>query len=202
MRARCRPVWPGRGSRGYALADLVVGMAVFALVLAGVYQVFIPVLRFAASVNERLAVQQDVRLAVDRMARDLRESAMSTGRLEVYPGGAAIGLVTARASCSGDFSVDPSTGEPRWQAVIYLFLDQASGEVRRYCDPTTTFTAASPVTAGPFEVLARNVQVLAFAITRDPATGNEIGVTVTLHERTPRGDADRYIRTEFVPRND
>lgn len=202
MRARCRPVWPGRGSRGYALADLVVGMAVFALVLAGVYQVFIPVLRFAASARERLAVQQDVRLAVDRMARDLRESTMSTGRLQVYPGGTSIGLVTARAGCSGAFSVDPATGKPRWQATIYIVLDPATGEVRRYCDPTTTFTAATPVTGGPYLVLARNVQALAFAIARDPATGNEIGVTVTLHERTPRGDADRHIRTEFVPQND
>jgi len=202
MGARCRPVWPGRGNRGYALADLVVGMAVFALVLVGVYQVFVPVLRFAASASERLAVQQDVRLAVDRMARDLRESAMSAGRLEIYAGGAAIGLATARANCSGDFSVDGATGKPRWQAVIYIVFDQASGEVRRYCDSTTTFTAASPPTAGPYQVLARNVQALAFAIARDPITGNEIGVTVTLHERTPRGDADRHIRTEFVPQND
>lgn len=195
-------MWPGKGRGGYALADLVVGMAVFALVLAGVYQVFVPVLKFAASAGERVAVQQDIRLAVDRMARDLRESAMSTGRLRVYATGEAIGLVTARANCSGEFRVDPSTGEPRWQAVIYLVLDRASGEVRRYCDPTATFTAAAPAAAGPYEVLARNVQALVFAISRDPATGNEIGVTVTLHERTPRGDTDRHIRTEFVPQND
>src|SRR3972149_2533387 len=75
---------------------------------AGVYQVFIPVLKFAQSTNERLAVQQDVRLAMDRMARDMRESDMS--RLQVYPGGTAIGLVTARAGCSGAFMVDAAGG--------------------------------------------------------------------------------------------
>src|SRR3989304_4004486 len=92
------------------MVDLVVGMAGFALVTAGVYQVFIPVLKFAHSTNERLAVQQDVRLAMDRMARDMRESDMS--RLRVYPGGTAIGLVTARAGCRGAFTGDAASGPP------------------------------------------------------------------------------------------
>ena len=110
-----RPVWRSNGSRGYAMVDLVVGMAVFALVTAGVYQVFIPVLKFASSTNERLTVQQDVRLAMDRMARDMRESDMS--RLQVYPGGTAIGLVTARAGCSGAFTVDAASGRAAGQGV-------------------------------------------------------------------------------------
>src|SRR3990172_6906879 len=100
------------------MVDLGVGMGGFALVTAGVYQVFIPVLKFARSTNERLSVQQDVRLAMDRMARDMRESDMS--RLQVYPGGAAIGLVTARAGCSGAFTVDAASGRPLWQAMVYI----------------------------------------------------------------------------------
>lgn len=183
-----------RRTSGFAAVDLIVGLAVSALVMVGIYQVFVPVLLFARSSNDRVAVQQDVRLAMDRMARDLRESQMAVSRLRVY-GGTAIGLVTARPGCSGPFDVDEISGAPDWQAVIYIVRDAGSGEVRRYCDSTSTFTAAAPVVAGPYNVLASNVQAVTF-------TQNADSVTVALHERTPRGEANRYIRTEFVPQND
>ena len=73
--------------------------------------------------------------------------------------------------------------------------DAPSGEVRRYCDTASPFYAPAPVTSGPYRVLAGNVQVLTFTLNAD-------SVTIDLHERTPRGDAERYIRTEFVPQND
>lgn len=162
--------------------------------MVGIYQVFVPVLLFARSSNDRVAVQQDVRLAMDRMARDLRESQMAVSRLRIY-GGTAIGLVTARPSCTGPFAINAGSGTPDWQAVIYIVRDAESGEVRRYCDTTSTFTAAAPVVADPYSVLARNVQAITFTASAD-------SVTIALHERTPRGEANRYIRTEFVPQND
>lgn len=180
------------------MVDLMASMAIFALVTAGIYQVFIPFLKMARSTTERLAVQQDVRLAMDRMARDLRESTVA--RLRVYPGGTAIGFVSARANCTGAFSVVASTGVPDWQAVVYIVLDAPSGEVRAYCDTPSLLWPddTAPVTSGAFRVLADNVQALTFAQSPSPFDS----VTIELHERTPRGDADRYIRTEFVPQND
>lgn len=167
--------------------------------MVGVYQVFVPVLLFARSSNDRLAVQQDVRLAMDRMARDLRESQMAVSRLRVY-GGTAIGLVTTRPGCSGPFQVDAGSGTPDWQAVIYIVRDAPSGELRRYCDTTSTFTAAAPVVAGAYNLMARNVQAITF--TKNEAPEVQGSVTIELHERTPRGESNRYIRTEFVPLND
>ncbi len=177
------------------LIDLMAGMAIFALATAGIYQVFIPFLKMARSTNERLAVQQDVRLAMDRMARDLREA--TAARLVVYGGGASIGFVSARPGCTGAFTVDAVSGRPLWQAMVYIVRDAPSEEVRAYCDTTSTFAAAAPVTGGAFRVLADNVQALTF--TQSPTLDS---VTIELHERTPRGDADRHIRTEFVPQND
>ncbi len=171
----------------------MVSLAVFALVLVGVYQVFIPVLKFANSTTERLSVQQDVRLAVDRIARDFRESDFS--RLHVYPGNTAVALVTTRSSCSGAFTLDAATGQEQWQAMIYIVLDPTSGEIRRYCDPTTTFYLPAPVITGPSTLLARNVLSVAFSPNTD-------SVTIDLQERTPRGGAERFIRTEFVPQNE
>jgi hypothetical protein len=179
------------------MIDLVASMAIFALVTAGVYQVFIPFLKMAQSTSERLAVQQDARLAMDRIARDLRESTVAVGRFQVYGGGTAIGLVSARPSCTGAFTVDAISGRPLWQAMIYVVRDAASEEIRAYCDTASTFAAAAPVTSGAFRVLANDVEALTFtqSLTLD-------SVTIELHERTPRGDADRYVRTEFVPQND
>ena len=180
-------------------------MAVFALVTAGIYQVFIPVLKFARSTNERLYVQQDVRLAMDRMARDIRESV--TASLHVYPwppdtSGPAIAVVTARPNCSGTFTLNPGTGGADPQAVVYLVWDQASGELRRYCDTSTTrANPAAPVTAGPYTVLARNVQNLTFTRVTHPVS-QDISIRIDLQAQTPRGDAERYIRTEFVPHNE
>jgi len=180
-------------------------MAVFALVTAGVYQVFIPVLKFARSTNERLYVQQDVRLAMDRMARDIRES--TAARLHIYPwppdtAGPAIAVVTARPNCSGTFTLDPVTGRADPQAVIYLVWDQGSGDVRRYCDTAALFAnPAAPVTTGASTILARNVQNLTFTRIIDPVTF-DFSIRIDLQAQTPRGDAERYIRTEFVPHND
>jgi type II secretory pathway pseudopilin PulG len=179
------------------MIDLVAAMAIFAVVTAGIYQVFIPFLKMARSTSERLAVQQDARLAMDRMARDLRETTAALGRFQVYGGGTAVGLVSARPSCTGAFTVDATSGRPLWQAMIYIVRDAPSEEVRAYCDAASTFAAAAPVTTGPHRVLAANVQALTFT-----QSGTGDSVTIELHERTPRGDADRHIRTEFVPQND
>ena len=195
-------MWRSNGaSRGFLFIDLMVGMAVFTLVLVGIYQVFIPVLKFARSTNERLSVQQDVRLAMDRMARDVRESTMAR-RVQVYAGGTAIGLATTRANCTGSFTIDQPSGRSYWQGVIYIVFDAASGEVRRYCDTSTTFPAAAPVTAGPYTTLARNVRSLTFTLTNRNVDARPDVVTIDLEEQTPRGDAQRYIRTEFVPQED
>ncbi len=188
-----------RRNGGFAAVDVIVALAVSTLVMVGIYQVFVPVLLFARSSNDRLAVQQDVRLAMDRMARDLRESQMAVSRLRVY-GVTAIGLVTARPGCSGPFQVDAGSGTPDWQAVIYIVRDAPSGELRRYCDTTSTFTAAAPVVAGAYNLMARNVQAVTF--TKNEPPGVPGSVTIELHERTPRGESNRYIRTEFVPLND
>ncbi|MGH2454501.1 MAG: PilW family protein [bacterium] len=178
------------------MIDLMASMAIFALVTAGIYQVFIPFLKMARSTNERLAVQQDTRLAMDRMARDLRESIVA--RLRVYGGGTAIGFASPRPGCTGAFTVDAPSGKPFWQATVYIVRDAPSGEVRAYCDATPPlFPAAAPVTTGPYRVLADNVQLLSFV--QSPSFDS---ISIELHERTPRGDADRYIRTEFVPQND
>jgi prepilin-type N-terminal cleavage/methylation domain-containing protein len=66
-----RPV-PFRDQDGFTLVELMVAMSIFLLILVGIFQVFDPS-RNAYQVSERkLDVQQNARVAMDRMARQIR----------------------------------------------------------------------------------------------------------------------------------
>ena len=57
---------------GFTLVELMVAMSIFLLILVGIFQVFDPS-RNAYQVSERkLGVQQNARVAMDRMARQIR----------------------------------------------------------------------------------------------------------------------------------
>ncbi|MGH7343982.1 MAG: PilW family protein [Candidatus Rokuibacteriota bacterium] len=61
-----------RGQAGFTLVELMVAMSIFLLILVGIFQVFDPS-RNAYQVSERkLDVQQNARVAMDRMARQIR----------------------------------------------------------------------------------------------------------------------------------
>ena len=61
-----------RGQDGFTLVELMVAMSIFLLILVGIFQVFDPS-RNAYQVSERkLDVQQNARVAMDRMARQTR----------------------------------------------------------------------------------------------------------------------------------
>jgi len=61
-----------RGQDGFTLVELMVAMSIFLLILVGIFQVFDPS-RNAYQVSERkLGVQQNARIAMDRMARQIR----------------------------------------------------------------------------------------------------------------------------------
>jgi len=61
-----------RGQDGFTLVELMVAMSIFLLILVGIFQVFDPS-RNAYQVSERkLDVQQNARVAMDRMARQIR----------------------------------------------------------------------------------------------------------------------------------
>jgi prepilin-type N-terminal cleavage/methylation domain-containing protein len=61
-----------RGQDGFTLVELMVAMSIFLLILVGIFQVFDPS-RNAYQVSERkLGVQQNARVAMDRIARQIR----------------------------------------------------------------------------------------------------------------------------------
>jgi hypothetical protein len=195
------------------IVDALVGLALLGLVILSIYQVFVTAFVLAQRTDDRLVVQQDVRLALDRMARVLHETTLAPGRLRVYPAEAGctgqydgcIGFVTARdANCGGLFQL--VNGGPNWQATIYLWRDAASNELRSRCDPRTTFPAVEwpPPALTPHAVIGTNVVGTSFTL---QPSGNAApsSVAVTVHERvpgaSPRLQGDVYLQTVIVPEN-
>ncbi len=205
------PRRPRHWEEGYSSLDLVMGLVLFSLVVLTLYQVFIPTLALSSNTTERLERQQDVRLAIDRLARELHETTLArvtiynTGCTGAYEG--CIGYVTARSSCAGDFryTLDASgrpNGFPDWQATVYVWRDTGSNELRRQCDTTTTFPSSTwPPALTPFTVVAREIDQASFTLL---ATGVQISVreqAATASRASRRYQTEFLNRTVFVPQN-
>jgi type II secretory pathway pseudopilin PulG len=199
--------------QGYSLVDVVVGLALFGFVLLSIYQLYTPTFVLSRHIDEQLVAQQDVRLALDRVARAMHETTSAFGRMRAYTAEsgcvgtyeACIGFVTARnAKCSGAFQL--IGGGPDWQATIYLWRDTASNELRLRCDPTTTFPSVKwpPPTLAPY--MAVGTHIVAASITFRPSgSPNPTALSVVLQEQvspsSPRYQKGFFSRTIFVPQN-
>ena len=192
-----------------------MGLVLLALIIVSIYQLYIPTFRLSQNAHEGLEAQQDVRLAVDRVARALHETSTAFGRVRLYAAAAGcsgayegcIGFVTARdARCAGAFRL--VGGEPDWQATIYVWRDTSSNELRLRCDTSSTFpTSAWPPTLEPYTVIG--TRVVSAAFTLQPADSRATAaIAVALQEQasTPSRPASSYRtsvfnRTVFLPQN-
>lgn len=203
--------------RGATLIDMIVGLVLFSLLLLAVYHLHLPTFALWRTIDRRLAAQQDVRLAVDRVARALQETTLALGRFRVYTAAdgcsgayeACIGFVTARdGDCTGTFQL--ATGEPDWRATMYVWRDMASNELRLRCDVNMAFPVQTwpPPHLDPATVIATHVVAASFSL--EPAESvTPTAVIVALAEqveasaRSPNAasQAILYNSTVFVPRN-
>lgn len=192
---------------GYLLVDVVVGLGLLGFVLLALYQLYGSTFALSRDINNRLAAQQDLRLALDRVAGALRETTAVFGRLRVYSAEAGcagayegcLGFVTARdANCAGTFQL--IDGAPNWQATLYLWRDTASNELRLRCDPGATFPVVAwpPPTLEPYTVVG--TRVVGASVTLQPAS-----VAIALQEQAAtlgtRPPATFFNETIFLPQN-
>src|SRR5206468_12302650 len=61
-----------RDQSGFSLIELMVAMSIFLLILVGVFQVFDPSSRAYSTSERKLDVQQNARVAMDVMSRQIR----------------------------------------------------------------------------------------------------------------------------------
>jgi type II secretory pathway pseudopilin PulG len=199
-------------SAGYSLIDITVALMLMGIVFLSIYALYRPTFALSRDISGRLAAQQDIRLALDRLARALHETTMSFGRMRVYtpeagcaaPYEGCIGFVTARdAGCAGSFQL--VGGAPNWQATIYVWRDTSSNELRWRCDPSTTFpvTTWPPPALEPYSVIGTKVVATSFTLepSESPApTSVAIAVEEQVPSRSPLPET-LYNRTVFALQN-
>ena len=198
---------------GYLLVDVIVGFALFSFILLAIYYVYRPTFALNGRINSQLSAQQDVRLALDRVARALHETTTASGRLKVYTAetgctGAyegCVGFITARDdNCAGTFQL--IDGAPNWQATLYVWRDTASNELRLRCDGSTTFPTVRwpPRTLTPFVVVG--TRVVDAAVTLQPAgAARPTSIAIVLQEQAAAGSrgtpTNFFNETIFLPQN-
>src|SRR5206468_5336262 len=81
-----------RDQSGFTLVELMVAMSIFLLILVGVFQVFDPSSRAYSTTERKLGVQQNARVAMDVMARQIRMAGYYPENIDA--GGAANDVAT------------------------------------------------------------------------------------------------------------
>lgn len=162
-----------RNEKGVSLIELLVGIVVFALLVLMVDSVFISAHRTARTAELGANTQQNARIAVERLTREIRESSQADGGVIVDSSGTWVAFQSARLG--SDPSVfclnvtDPAnalynvgcgaTGSnfmPVWQSWIVYWFD-GSGVLRRDVQPITWDPMSGPV-SGSGDVIAGSVQ--------------------------------------------
>ncbi len=98
-----------RPAGGFSLAELLVSVAVLGLVLAGVFGILHSGLKAYGWGAARVQAQQSARVALERMAKELREAGYDPAGAGIQPVVvAAPALVTFQRDLNGNGVVDPT----------------------------------------------------------------------------------------------
>jgi prepilin-type N-terminal cleavage/methylation domain-containing protein len=71
LSTRLRRLRPLRDERGYSLVELLTAMVIMGIVLGGLTQIFVSGSKAENDMNARFRAQQDARLSLDRIRRDV-----------------------------------------------------------------------------------------------------------------------------------
>lgn len=141
-----------KGIRGFTLVEVLVTMIIMGLVITSVYSLFLNSQRSSITSEEVVDVQQNLRIAYDMMARDIRMAGFA------HPGGlsgaTASEITIQSASPFGRYAriirvddnvgaeVDPAVGIPSTSVTEYSFIipfehakSLRQGHVFRICRP-------------------------------------------------------------------
>ena len=143
------PRMPSRRSRGFTLVELLIVIATFSVVMAAVYSLYQTQQRSAYSQDEVADVQQNLRIAMDTIARDVRMAGSlipsantpisNVGNL-VVNGVTTDTLTINTASAEGAYAwVDQDTTTPSAPAAAAVVFRMYSSE------GSNTFTAGETV---------------------------------------------------------
>ena len=158
----------GQDERGLSLIELLVAFVVFALLFFMVDGVFISAHRSARKIELGANVQQNGRIAVERLTREIREGDASSILVDAIDG-SWVAFRTARLLTNSNvFCINAPAGSPlyrvqcaptatdftpAWQGWIVYTYDAVTRRLHRELQP-----AATPTTPGAGDVIATSVR--------------------------------------------
>ncbi len=155
-----------RDSKGITMIEISIAMFLGFAGIVGSYSLLSNVHGTVVGNSEAVQVQQDARIIMENIARELRESDSLMVVPDPTTDSGYIGFHTPRDS-TGTFTVDGS-GNPIWQRYIEYGLETESNNLYRYqsyvYEPETQY-----------EIVAKDIQSIVF---------NRVGDVITISIRT------------------
>ena len=164
-----------RNDKGLTLIELLVGLVICAMVVAGIYRLFVSQSRAYTVQEQVVEVQQNIRSAMEVMLRDLRMTAFDDDRTPLVN-------VVQPALVPGDQSI-----------TVRYELNNAPYEVRYWLDGAMNLWRTETTSAGSnAEEILENVEALNFTYGVDE---NEDGA---MDDRNANGQLDDWVASGSI----
>jgi prepilin-type N-terminal cleavage/methylation domain-containing protein len=179
-----------RSEDGFTVTELIIAMAVLAIILTGFTQVLMSTSKTSNRVTEQALLQNEVRVAVDRLTTDLRSATNANGTSPVE----------AVSGTSLTF-VSPDTGTPfHLRRISYRFGGGTLDRSITYSTDTDGWPWVWPAQAGTWvEQLSSITNGAVFqyydangALTTDPTVVRSVRITVVVAPKQTQGGSASY----------
>lgn len=157
-----------RKNEGFTLMEILVTAAISTIGVTTAFVLLSASYRFVARGSDVNEVKQGARVAIERMLKEIRETARET---LVFAGEDYSGISFASAKNSlGEFEIGED-GNPLWQKAIVYYHLPSSSEVYRYETAKTdweyNFDPIDAISNGYGTVVARDISSIQFSLTGD-----------------------------------
>jgi prepilin-type N-terminal cleavage/methylation domain-containing protein len=175
---------------GFTVPELIICMAILGIVLAGFSQVLMSASKTSNRVTEQALLQNEVRVAVDRLTTDLRSATNANGTSPVE----SLSPTTLQF-------LSPDTGTPfHLRRISYQFANGRLDRSMTYSTDTDGWPWVWPGTPGTYIQQLdsiTNAAVFTYyddsgALTTDPAAVRSVRVSVTVAPKQTQGGAAIY----------
>jgi prepilin-type N-terminal cleavage/methylation domain-containing protein len=179
-----------RSQQGFTTTELLIAMVVLAIILTGFTQVLMSTSKTSNRVTEQALLQNEVRVAIDRLTTDMRSATNANGTSPVE----------ALSGTSLTF-LSPDTSTPfRLRRISYRFVGGSLDRSTTYSTDTDGWPWVWPAQPGTWvQQLGSitNAAVFTFydgdgAQTTDPTAVRSLRVTVTVAPKQAQGGTARY----------
>ena len=202
---------PPRGQDGFTLVELLITMSIFTLVLMGIFQIFEPSNAAYVSSEHRLGVQQNARISMDMVVRQIRMAGYFPENVDTDTTNDIANPVSVQVATDAALAVAGDL-DGSGTSSAFLFCRDVSG-LRRVKGALGVATSYQCATG---DILAESVTRLSFAYydannnpVQNPPTapfqldGQPVGVAPTFINTTQRSAVRRVVITmtarESVP---